>query len=127
MTMPTTVTTTRSGFCQKARRERSKRRPEAALSVNVVSFTEVIETQRGPTLRIHHAGQPSLTSSIQNDVPENYLLKKISLKVPVISFLNSSAEGLSMKTILGATFSASLIGGKIPGYMTNSPSAAASF
>ncbi len=81
-------------------------------SVKALLLTGLINTKRAGLATLH-AG-PALSTSSSKRMP-GYFLKKISRKVPVISFLNSSSDGLSMKIKLGATFSASLMGGNTPG------------
>ncbi len=61
--------------------------------------------------RAGHFKASPLRVSTTSRIGQIYLAKKISRKVPLMSFLNSSSVGLSIKTMRGATFSASLIGG----------------
>ncbi len=90
-----------------SRRKDSKDRLDNAPLILSPDATRSRKNERGRPI----IGQSPFPWFIACKRPECYLPKKISRNVPVISFLNSSSDGLSMKTIRGATLSASLIGG----------------
>ena len=69
-----------------------------------LSLMSLKQKEDRPRAPIAHRPALFVLQSIQSDPATSYLPKKISRKVLLISFLNSSSDGLSMKIILRSHF-----------------------